>query len=308
MLAFALYCTLIVAVSLLGGWLPLKLRLTHRGMEIVISGVAGVMLGISLLHLVPHAAMELSTFQVGYGVLMGFLAMFFLERFFCFHHHDLPDADGGAASLPVLSHHDRAQDHAHDHSQCNHHVGPAMHSAHDLRWGGAAIGLSLHTLTEGVALGASMFGRGGRDSTVATTWDLLLSGFGIFLVIFLHKPFDALTLGTLMSRGKWPLVSQHAVNVAFALLVPAGGMLVYLAGAGLEHSQLVGWALAFSGGAFLCISLSDLLPELQFHQHDRWKLSLALLVGVLLAAGVAVAERQLHPRPGISSPQKIQRP
>ena len=38
--------------------------------------------------------------------------------------------------------------------------------------------------------------------------------------------------------------------------------------------------LAFSAGTFLCIALSDLLPELQFHAHDRWKLSAALLAGV----------------------------
>ena len=38
-------------------------------------------------------------------------------------------------------------------------------------------------------------------------------------------------------------------------------------------------ALAFSAGTFLCIALSDLLPELQFHAHDRFKLSVALLAG-----------------------------
>ena len=42
-------------------------------------------------------------------------------------------------------------------------------------------------------------------------------------------------------------------------------------------------ALAFSAGTFLCISLSDLLPELQFHRHDRIKLSAALLLGLALA-------------------------
>jgi zinc and cadmium transporter len=42
--------------------------------------------------------------------------------------------------------------------------------------------------------------------------------------------------------------------------------------------------LAFSAGTFLCIALSDLLPELQFHEHDRWKLSVALLAGLALMA------------------------
>jgi zinc and cadmium transporter len=46
-------------------------------------------------------------------------------------------------------------------------------------------------------------------------------------------------------------------------------------------------ALAFSAGTFLCIALSDLLPELQFHSHDRLKLSVALLAGVVLMAVTA---------------------
>ncbi|MFO0957513.1 MAG: ZIP family metal transporter [Isosphaeraceae bacterium] len=43
-------------------------------------------------------------------------------------------------------------------------------------------------------------------------------------------------------------------------------------------------ALAFSAGTFLCIALSDLLPELHFHAHDRVKLSVALLGGFALMA------------------------
>ena len=49
-------------------------------------------------------------------------------------------------------------------------------------------------------------------------------------------------------------------------------------------------ALAFSAGTFLCIALSDLLPELQFHAHDRFKLSLALLAGFCLMAATSVID------------------
>ena len=47
-------------------------------------------------------------------------------------------------------------------------------------------------------------------------------------------------------------------------------------------------------GTFLCISLSDLLPELQFHQHDRVKLTIALLLGLTLAWGVSRLESRTH--------------
>ena len=48
--------------------------------------------------------------------------------------------------------------------------------------------------------------------------------------------------------------------------------------------------LAFSAGTFLCIALSDLLPELQFHRHDRIKLSAALLLGFGLMIGASLGE------------------
>ncbi len=49
---------------------------------------------------------------------------------------------------------------------------------------------------------------------------------------------------------------------------------------------MVGCGLAFSAGVFLCISLSDLLPELEFHAHDRVVLSLALIAGIALAYAI----------------------
>jgi zinc and cadmium transporter len=59
-------------------------------------------------------------------------------------------------------------------------------------------------------------------------------------------------------------------------------------------SPLLAYALAFSAGTFLCISLSDLLPELQFHDHDRVKLSIALIAGLALAMGVGKLEGLVH--------------
>ena len=49
-------------------------------------------------------------------------------------------------------------------------------------------------------------------------------------------------------------------------------------------------ALAFSAGVFLCISLSDLLPEMEFHAHNRVRLTAALLAGILLSYGITFLE------------------
>jgi zinc and cadmium transporter len=54
--------------------------------------------------------------------------------------------------------------------------------------------------------------------------------------------------------------------------------------------MVVGCALAFAAGVFLCISLADLLPEVTFHTHDRFRLTTFLLLGVGLAYGIGFIE------------------
>ena len=93
-----------------------------------------------------------------------------------------------------------------------------------------------------------------------------------------------------------------AANMAFAAMCPIGVLLFFA----VEHTltangTFLGAALAISAGVFLCISLSDLLPEIQFHHHDRLQLSLVLLAGVLIAWGLQFNEpKHLHkPPPGL---------
>ena len=56
----------------------------------------------------------------------------------------------------------------------------------------------------------------------------------------------------------------------------------------------LGSALAFAAGTFVCVATSDLLLELQFHAHDRVKLSVALLAGLVLAAAIGKFETSGH--------------
>lgn len=296
----ALYCVSILLASLAGGLVPLVVRLTHRRMQLAISLVAGFMLGVAVLHLLPHALMTIPAVSAARWLVIGLLAMFFLERFFCFHHHDAPPQNP-----PVQGHEHDEQSHALGHSRLH-----AAENAHDqahehrLGWYGAAVGLTIHSVIAGVALAAAMSSQtltdahagdfGGAEGTGGTGgW---LPGLAVFLVIVLHKPFDSLTLGTLMAAGGRSVPSRHLVNGLFALAVPLGALLLRfgLASTNIEESTAVGAAVAFSAGVFLVISLSDLLPELQFHHHDRASLSTALLVGVAMAWAVSHFEAGSH--------------
>jgi zinc and cadmium transporter len=59
----------------------------------------------------------------------------------------------------------------------------------------------------------------------------------------------------------------------------------------------LGAALAFCAGTFLGIACMGLLPELQFHSHDRVKLTLALLAGIGAAVLIARFGHVSHEHP-----------
>jgi len=259
-------------------------------MQLLVSLVAGVMLGVGLLHMLPHALIEApgQTEVILMLVLAGILSIFFIERFFCFHHHDAPNiapTNGQVGQGVEKNHHG----HGHSHTGAHDNVGDISHEAHHLNWVGAATGLTLHTLISGIALAASVEAGSQGNNLIA------LAGFSTFLVIFLHKPFDAMTITTLMAVGTWRISTIHLVNALFALVIPLGVALFYfgLSQVG-ENINLVAYALAFSAGAFLSISLSDLLPELQFHAHDRAELSTALIFGLSISVVVSFFEPGRH--------------
>jgi zinc and cadmium transporter len=287
----ALYSVLILLASLAGGWIPLFVRLTHTRLQLATSFVAGLMLGVGILHLLPHAWREFGNIDLVAGwALGGFLVMFFIQRFFHFHHHDVPEESPEKASQRV-SHDEHGCDGRHD----GHRHGETLaeKSAHHLSWAAAAAGLAMHTLIDGIALAASV-----EAETRARGIDLV-AGIGAFLVIILHKPFDAMTIGTLMASGGWSRTARHLVNALFALVIPCGILLFHFGAAryASEGGAFLGGALAFAAGSFLCIAASDLLPELQFHAHDRFKLSVALVAGVALSVLVGRFEPHGHEHP-----------
>ncbi len=277
-----IYCAVSVVFSLAGGWIPLLVRLTHRRMQIAISFVSGIMLGIGLLHLLPHSYIALGSIEgATIWTLVGFLFMFFLERFFHFHHHDVPDEE--------------TVDHSHSNHEPNqpahstlHHVHSAESVGQSIPWSGAAIGLTLHALVDGVAMAAAV---AADQEQHPVAW----AGLGTVLAVVLHKPFDSLTIGTLMAAAGRSAGSRHMLNFLYSLVTPVGVLLFYASyGPFAAPQNGLGQALGFAAGAFICIASSDLLPELQFHRHDRAALSLALVAGIFVAWSTIFLEAGVH--------------
>jgi zinc and cadmium transporter len=267
-LLLSVYCLAIAGISVVGGLLPDRVTFTHTRTQVIMSLVAGLMLGVALYHLLPHSVVmaggQDAVDDAVWWLMAGLICMFLLLRMFHFHQHDFSTEE------------DRHHEHAH-----HHHDGV---SAHRLSWAGVALGLAVHTVIDGVALGAVMRGDYGHHAG--------LLGIGVFLAIFLHKPLDAMSITALMNAGGWDRGARRTVNLVFAAMCPLGALLFFfgvdLLGEGRD--QAVAAALAFSAGAFVCIALSDLLPEVQFHSHDRTKLTAAFLVGIVLAYGIGGLE------------------
>ncbi|MBX3451780.1 MAG: ZIP family metal transporter [Planctomycetaceae bacterium] len=306
------YCVAVFGSSLLGGYLPSLIRLTHTRLQLLISLIGGLMIGVGLLHQLPHAFVIAADagraapldWCVGW-VLTGLVVMFFMLRTLHFHHHEPfdPSPHGPPADAtyqlgqlpPVITGEVRStcghdHDHDHDHDQGHghshghgghHHELPASRGA----WIGMALGLSLHSLLDGLALGSHVAADLSHGHTrfvaVAT-----------FLGIFLHKPLDSLSIISLMTASGWSARSRNLVNAAYALMCPLGAALFVLGVRSLSGgaADLISAALAFSAGIFLCLALSDLLPEVEFHSHDRIKLSAAFLCGIVLAWGIGFLE------------------
>lgn len=266
-LLLVFYCIAIAGFSLVGGLLPNWIKMTHTRTQLVMSFVSGLMLGVAFYHLLPHSVALVGGDHGAdtsvWWLMIGLITMLLLLRLFHFHQHDFSSEE----------------DQHHDH----HHHHPQQSSAHSMSWMGIALGLALHTLVDGVALGAVMQGGSVEAGLI---------GLGVFLAILLHKPLDAMSITTIMQAGGWSRGARATTNLLFALMCPLGALLFYFGVDLLADSQnhVVAAALAFSAGAFICIALSDLLPEVHFHSHDRGKLTLAFLLGIALAYAIGIVE------------------
>ena len=240
-----IYSVIIVLASAIGGIIPFYFKFSHRTIQMILSFVAGIVLGISVLHLFPHSLEKSSdVHETCMWLLSGVLFMFLVERFFSFHHHEVED------ETPTCSH------------------------SHKLTWTGVTVGLSVHSLIAGLGLAAAVSGASSESHTGS------LLGLSTFIAILVHKPFDSLTISALLALGSQSKLKAVIVNSLFSLMVPFGIILYFL---GMEPSAYLSETLAFCAGVFLCISLSDVLPELHFHHHDRLALSFCLLCGIGLA-------------------------
>jgi zinc and cadmium transporter len=297
----ALYCLAVLGVSLIGGYVPFLGKVTHAKLQMYLSVSAGVMLGASFFHVMPDG-MKKSGDMFGWWMALGVVGLFCIERFIAPHSHEM---DGGGhhhnhEKADAKGTHDHDHDHDHDHNPGDHENAQVPSAPKDIRAAApavagwmAVVGLTIHTFMNGVGLAGAVV-DGFHKSSLANTAARALPGLAVFLAIVLHKPMDALAISTVLSRKGVSRQRITLVQLGFAIMVPIGVLAFYLSLHTLVsdslRNQLTGFALAFSAGTFLFIALSDLLPEVQFHRHDRIPLFLLLVAGVVFMGFIALLE------------------
>jgi len=140
----------------------------------------------------------------------------------------------------------------------------------------AFFGLALHALTEGVALGAALEEPG--------------LGFLVFLAVLTHKTPSSFALTLILVHEGYSRARILWMSAGFILFLPLGGLLYLALGEALSGSAFRGAALAFAGGTFLHIALTDILPEV----HRQTKNRLLPAAFVLLGAGVMLLSTLLE--------------
>ncbi len=205
--------------------------LSQRALALLLSFSAGVLLGAVFFHMLPEVGNVLGA-NLGMPVLAGFLLIFVMERFVFVHACEEHDCDIHQMGIPAF------------------------------------LGISLHSLLDGIALGAG----------------LILPQLGpvVLLAVIIHKMPDSMSISSILLSAGWDRRKVGKLNLLFSLTTPIGALLAFLSFRVLSPEN-VAIAIGLSAGTFLAIATADILPHVhRIEQRNPMTL-------VFLAIGLTVS-------------------
>ena len=231
MTSLGFYLPTVMFISLIGGFLPLLRELSQRGLALLLSFSAGVLLGAVFFHMLPESGKILEG-KIGWPILVGFLLIFVMERFVFVH--------------------------ACEERECDiHHMGiPAF------------LGISLHSLLDGLALGAG----------------LMLPRLGpvVLLAVLIHKMPDSISISSILLSAGWNRRKVAWLSLFFSLTTPVGALLAYLFFRALSEENIA-VAIGISAGTFLAIATADILPQVHRIEERNPCTLVFLIVGLAVS-------------------------
>jgi zinc and cadmium transporter len=228
--SLSLYSGVMAGAVFLGGIVPVFRHWHRQRLPLILSFAAGLLLGSAFFHLIPEG-FETTGASLGIWVLGGFLFLYFVEHFITVHICEGIDCEVHKLGISAF------------------------------------IGIALHSLIDGIALGSGLLVPG--------------LGFVVFTAILGHKAPEVFSLTTVLLHGPMSKAKIIFINIFVWAMVPTGAILAY-SFLRSHNPSWIGKALGFSAGTFLHISLSDLLPEVHKHGISKALTSLLLLTGLFL--------------------------
>lgn len=235
----------IAVLAIFGGGL-LALRLAHT-LPTVVALSGGIVVAVALLEVLPEAIENIGDAHDAVPlVAAGFLAFFLLERVLVLHHRDDPEQARSHERVGTLG----------------------------------ALGLALHTFTDGVGIGLAF------SVNVET-------GLLVFVAVVSHGFADGLnTVGFVLNQSgdRRQALRWLRIDAIAPLLGATVGSLLSVS------DMTLGYFLAVYAGFFLYMGATDLLPEAHAHEHDgqgSWN-----RVALTIAGFVAIYAITLMGHPG----------
>jgi len=231
MATLGLYLPAVMFVSLLGGYLPLMRDLSQRALALLLSFSAGVLLGAVFFHMLPATGRVLNE-AVGWPILSGFLLIFVMERFVFVHACEEHACDIHQMGLPAF------------------------------------LGISLHSLLDGIALGAG----------------LILPQLGpvVLLAVIIHKMPDSMSISSILLAAGWDRRKISWLNLLFSLTTPVGALIAFLFFRSLSPGH-VAVAIGISAGTFLAIATADILPQVHRIEQRNPMTLIFLAIGLMIS-------------------------
>ena len=231
------YILLCIAVFLIGSFVFTSNIYNEKIVKILLAFSGSFLLAISMLHLLPEVY-ETAGIKAGYFVLAGFIIQLLIEIF------------------------SKGIEHGHIHVHKHEHHFPY----------GVFIGLSLHSLLEGMPINFSGVVEVGHNHSSS-----LLTG------IFLHKLPIAIVLGVLFAKSGVSKIKGIFYLFLFAAMMPIGTLLsVFLGTTSLPFDTYQPLIVGLVIGIFLHVSTTILFEASENHRFNLMKF-VSILLGFFVA-------------------------
>lgn len=265
LITLAIYSIAILAVSLVGGSLPLAYSWSSKQLHLFTGLSAGFFIAAAFLILIPSSVELMDAHESLALVMVGLMAVLLIERVILTHHH----------THHHVHHHDEGCKH-----DCEHEHDDDCDHTHALTSAAAFSGLAVHGIMDGFALG------------VAAMVEAEM-GAMLFTAIIAHKGIEVMALATTFKLADFSARRSMGLVMLFSLLVPAAAFAA-IPLIGFMESIEVGFPLALAAGTFLYVGICDLLPE-AFHLEKRgYRAFLMVVLGIVLMYIITQVAGHMH--------------